>query len=85
LAVIFSLKFTILVHLREPAVRIELEDAACCCLDWANSEVIAIGCSNGEIYARHVSGDINLVGVIAVYNVRDALLQGHLVNGSVLP
>lgn len=36
------------MKLGEPLVRFELEDAAAWCLDWANSEVIAVGCSNGE-------------------------------------
>ncbi|KAF9556184.1 hypothetical protein CPC08DRAFT_694740 [Agrocybe pediades] len=39
----------IFVKLPQPIVRIELEDAACCAFDWANSEVIAIGTTNGSI------------------------------------
>ena len=30
-----------------PLVRITIPDARFTCLDWANSEVMAIGCSNG--------------------------------------
>ncbi|KAJ3559407.1 hypothetical protein NM688_g374 [Phlebia brevispora] len=41
-----------------PLLRIELEDTAFWCLDWANSEVLAAGCCNGAI---------------AVYNVKNAL------------
>ncbi|KAI0345393.1 hypothetical protein BDW22DRAFT_1354319 [Trametopsis cervina] len=33
----------------KPVARFELEETACWCLDWANSEVIAVGCSNGYI------------------------------------
>ena len=36
-----------IVHLGEPAIRIDIEGAACWSLDWGNSELIAIGCSNG--------------------------------------
>ncbi|KAI0034530.1 hypothetical protein K488DRAFT_45316 [Vararia minispora EC-137] len=50
------------IHLGEPAVRIELEDTACWSLDWASSEVLAIGCTNG---------------VIAVYDVGSALRAGY--------
>jgi hypothetical protein len=35
------------VRLPEPLVRIELEEAAFCTLDWANSELIAAGMANG--------------------------------------
>ncbi|KAF9450261.1 hypothetical protein P691DRAFT_774066 [Macrolepiota fuliginosa MF-IS2] len=45
------------VKLPRPLVRIELEDASCWSLDWANSEVLAVGTTNG---------------VIAVYNVGPA-------------
>lgn len=32
----------------EPIIRIELQDSSCWAFDWANSEVIAIGCTNGR-------------------------------------
>jgi transcription factor C subunit 6 len=35
------------VRLPEPIVRIELEEAAICSLDWGNSELIAAGMANG--------------------------------------
>ncbi|KAF5357771.1 hypothetical protein D9756_001159 [Leucocoprinus leucothites] len=46
------------VKLPQPALRIELEETSCWSLDWANSEVIAIGTTNG---------------IITVYNVGSAL------------
>ncbi|KAI0723855.1 hypothetical protein C8T65DRAFT_627670 [Cerioporus squamosus] len=45
----------------DPLLRIELEETCCWSFDWANSEVVAIGCSNGNI---------------AVYNVAQALRAG---------
>ncbi|TFK90283.1 hypothetical protein K466DRAFT_543680 [Polyporus arcularius HHB13444] len=45
----------------EPLLRIELEETCCWSFDWANSEVVAIGCTNGNI---------------AVYNVAQALQAG---------
>ncbi|KAI0373079.1 hypothetical protein BV20DRAFT_990682 [Pilatotrama ljubarskyi] len=49
----------ILVKLLDPLLRIELEETSCWCFDWANSEVVAVGCTNGSI---------------AVYNVGKALI-----------
>ncbi|EKM55117.1 uncharacterized protein PHACADRAFT_161079 [Phanerochaete carnosa HHB-10118-sp] len=46
------------VKLSEPLLRIHFEETLCWCLDWANSEVLAVGCTNGTI---------------AVYNVVDSL------------
>lgn len=37
------------VRLPEPALRIEHEGASCWSLDWANSDIIAVGLTNGEI------------------------------------
>ncbi|KAI0747289.1 hypothetical protein BC629DRAFT_1299009 [Irpex lacteus] len=50
----------IYVKIVEPLVKFELEDTAAWCLDWANSEVIAVGCSNGYV---------------AVFDVAEALLN----------
>jgi hypothetical protein len=33
----------------EPILRIELQDTSCWTFDWANSEVVAIGCTNGRV------------------------------------
>ncbi|KAI0636554.1 hypothetical protein C8Q77DRAFT_1093294 [Trametes polyzona] len=51
----------LLVKLSEPLLRIELQETSCWCFDWANSEVVAVGCTNGTI---------------AVYNVGKAFSQG---------
>lgn len=37
-----------IVRLPEPVLRIEHEGTSCWSLDWANSEVIAVGFTNGE-------------------------------------
>ncbi|KAH7924733.1 hypothetical protein BV22DRAFT_1195685 [Leucogyrophana mollusca] len=50
------------VRLPEPLLRIELEETSCWTLDWANSEVIAVGCTNGYI---------------AVYDIGKALKTGE--------
>ncbi|KZT44018.1 hypothetical protein SISSUDRAFT_1039286 [Sistotremastrum suecicum HHB10207 ss-3] len=47
------------IRMVRPAVRIEIEETACLCFDWANSEVIAVGCTNGYI---------------AIFDVREAIL-----------
>ncbi|KAG8967024.1 hypothetical protein FRC03_010871 [Tulasnella sp. 419] len=54
------------IHLKEPLLRIELEDASFWCFDWANSELVAAGCTNGNIALYHVkngllSGSTNLL------------------------
>lgn len=36
----------------DPVLRIELEETFCWSLDWANSEVIAIGCTNGVLHVN---------------------------------
>ncbi|KZT09673.1 uncharacterized protein LAESUDRAFT_810652 [Laetiporus sulphureus 93-53] len=46
------------VRFQRPLIRLELEETLCWGLDWANSEVIAVGCTNGNI---------------AVYNLVEAL------------
>ncbi|KAI9065456.1 hypothetical protein FKP32DRAFT_1624196 [Trametes sanguinea] len=51
----------LIVKLPEPLLRIELEETSCWSFDWANSEVVAIGCTNGNI---------------AVYNVGEAFARG---------
>jgi len=33
----------------DPVLRIELQDTSCWSFDWANSEVVAIGCTNGGV------------------------------------
>ncbi|KAI6135480.1 hypothetical protein EV401DRAFT_2063135 [Pisolithus croceorrhizus] len=55
----------IFVKLPEPTLRIELENTSCWSLDWANSEVLAVGCTNG---------------CIAIYDVGNALNEGICTN-----
>lgn len=50
------------VHLPEPLLRIELEETSCWSLDWANSETIAVGCTNG---------------CVAVYDIGHAIRTGQ--------
>ncbi|KAG1890874.1 hypothetical protein F4604DRAFT_1567577 [Suillus subluteus] len=50
------------VHLPEPLLRIELEETSCWSLDWANSEIIAVGCTNG---------------FVAVYDIGHAVRTGQ--------
>ncbi|KAH0826976.1 hypothetical protein J3R83DRAFT_4635 [Lanmaoa asiatica] len=57
--------FPVFVKLPEPAICIEHEGASCWSLDWANSEVIAVGLTNG---------------CLAVYNIRHALDSGETLN-----
>ncbi|KAL5529271.1 hypothetical protein ACEPAG_5256 [Sanghuangporus baumii] len=51
----------------QPIVRIELEETCIWTLDWANSELIAVGCTNGSV---------------AVYNIREALSDSKEGNGA---
>ncbi|KAG2106769.1 uncharacterized protein F5147DRAFT_699964 [Suillus discolor] len=50
------------VHIPEPLLRIELEETCCWSLDWANSETIAVGCTNGYV---------------AVYDIGHAIRTGQ--------
>ncbi|KAI0086148.1 hypothetical protein BDY19DRAFT_996057 [Irpex rosettiformis] len=52
----------IYVKMTEPLVRFELEETSAWSIDWGNSEVIAVGCSNGYI---------------AVFDVAEALKNGE--------
>jgi transcription factor C subunit 6 len=36
------------VHLSDPVVRVEMTDAMCWSLDWGNSDILAVGCTNGR-------------------------------------
>jgi transcription factor C subunit 6 len=62
-------------------VRIELDDAACTCLDWANSEIIAVACSNGQylrcffVAATTIDQFPLIQGNILVYDLKEALLR----------
>ena len=63
------------VKISQPLLRIELEETMCWTLEWANSEVMAVGCTNG-LYALSfilISLLITIEGALAVYNIGDAL------------
>ena len=63
------------VKISQPLLRIELEETMCWTLEWANSEVMAVGCTNG-LYALSfilISLLITIQGALAVYNISDAL------------
>lgn len=61
----------------EPLLRIQLEETVCWSLDWANSEVIAVGCTNGmRTTSSHAHTLSCLAGTIAVYNIVNALNTG---------
>ncbi|KZT23993.1 hypothetical protein NEOLEDRAFT_1170475 [Neolentinus lepideus HHB14362 ss-1] len=62
------------VKIPEPLVRIELEETSCMSLDWANSEVLAIGCTNGtfSMYSTRCCSTTP-PGSIAVYDVAEAI------------
>ena len=62
----------------EPILRIELQDTSCWAFDWANSEVVAIGCTNGRCDKRSVRGFLTTrPGVIAVYDISTSLKEGR--------
>ncbi len=66
------------VKLAEPLLRIELEETSCWSFDWANSEVVAIGCTNGNFLLRLYHPPTSSLrfpstGSIAVYDIASAL------------
>ncbi|PCH37809.1 hypothetical protein WOLCODRAFT_95877 [Wolfiporia cocos MD-104 SS10] len=44
----------IYVQVAEPLLRLELEETLCWAIDWANSDVMAVGCTNGSIAVCNV-------------------------------
>ncbi|KAG9226490.1 hypothetical protein CCMSSC00406_0005843 [Pleurotus cornucopiae] len=46
------------IRLSEPVLRIELPDACCWSFDWANSEVVAIGTTNGSIAVYNLANHL---------------------------
>ncbi|KAF9651500.1 hypothetical protein BDM02DRAFT_3091246 [Thelephora ganbajun] len=54
----------------EPILCVELQDTSCWAFDWANSEVVAIGCTNGAV---------------AIYNISDYLKEGKPLDEDILP
>ncbi|KAG1734326.1 hypothetical protein EDB19DRAFT_1896481 [Suillus lakei] len=66
------------VHLPEPLLRIELEETSCWSLDWANSETIAVGCTNGYVAVydivssscpRSLCGDENVQDILPTHYI----------------
>ncbi|KAF8650654.1 hypothetical protein AX16_005134 [Volvariella volvacea WC 439] len=49
----------IFVKLPEPLIRIELEETCCWALDWANSEILAVGTTHDTIAVFNVSPHLN--------------------------
>ncbi|KAF9819803.1 hypothetical protein IEO21_01894 [Rhodonia placenta] len=60
----------IFVSMTQPLLRIEFEETMCWGFDWANSEVIAVGCTNGSI---------------AVYDIGEVLRTGQCDARHILP
>lgn len=50
-------ELTSVVKLSEPLLRLELEETSCWSIDWANSELIAVGCTNGAFSASFSDRD----------------------------
>ncbi|PIL24356.1 hypothetical protein GSI_14109 [Ganoderma sinense ZZ0214-1] len=50
-----SMNAPLYVKPTKPLLRIELEETCCWSFDWANSEVVAIGCTNGNIAVYNLS------------------------------
>lgn len=47
----------------KPLLRIELEETCCWSFDWANSEVVAVGCTNGTYYSKYAAPIYNVLTV----------------------
>ena len=62
----------------KPLVQLSLPKTTCQTLDWANSQMIAVGGENGELKDQVVGIIQNsFIGYIGVFDVKDALLKGH--------
>ncbi|KAF8632767.1 hypothetical protein AX15_001702 [Amanita polypyramis BW_CC] len=68
----------IFVKLSDPLLRIELEETSCWTFDWANSELIAIGTTNGIIAVYNVGPALKRAGDSAAATVTD-LLPSHYI------
>jgi transcription factor C subunit 6 len=72
--VLIWFRFWRAVRIPEPLLRIELEETNCWMFDWANSELIAIGTTNGTInYVPTKRQLIEVLGTIAVYDIGPSL------------
>lgn len=62
----------------EPLLRLELDETCCWAIDWANSEVIAVGCTNGTSQPfGHTFLPMIFEGNIAIYDVGKAIKGGQ--------
>lgn len=66
------------VKTSEPLLRLELDETCCWAMDWANSEVIAVGCTNGtsQPFGPYFS-PMAFAGNIAIYDVGKAIKGGQ--------
>ncbi|KZV92898.1 hypothetical protein EXIGLDRAFT_749456 [Exidia glandulosa HHB12029] len=48
-------EYPVAILAERPLARLELEDTSCWCFDWANSDTLAVGCSNGSILVTKLS------------------------------
>ncbi|PPQ78436.1 hypothetical protein CVT25_011881 [Psilocybe cyanescens] len=66
------------VRLPHPILRIELEETCCWTFDWANSEVIAIGMTNGVITVYNIGPALKSFGIFNQSTIVDLLPTYHL-------
>ncbi|KAJ4487756.1 hypothetical protein J3R30DRAFT_3695362 [Lentinula aciculospora] len=69
----------IYIKLPNPVLRIELEEACCWSIDWANSEVVAIGMTNGSIGVYDVGSALKQINDTSYLPITD-LLPTHYLN-----
>ncbi|KAJ3995652.1 hypothetical protein F5050DRAFT_1573164 [Lentinula boryana] len=67
------------IRLPEPVLRIEMEETCCWSIDWANSEVVAIGMTNGSIGVYDVGSALKQVDDNSSLPITD-LLPTHYLN-----
>ncbi|KAF9075115.1 hypothetical protein BDP27DRAFT_1315519 [Rhodocollybia butyracea] len=67
------------INLPEPVLRIELEETCCISLDWANSDVVAIGMTNGSVAVYDVGSALKQVDNTNALPIEN-LLPTHYIN-----
>ncbi|KAJ3763895.1 hypothetical protein EV360DRAFT_77973 [Lentinula raphanica] len=67
------------IRMPEPILRVETEDACCWCIDWANSEVVAVGMTNGSIGVYDVGSVLKGINEASSLPITD-LLPTHYLN-----
>ncbi|RDB22994.1 Transcription factor tau subunit sfc6 [Hypsizygus marmoreus] len=63
----------VFVKLPEPILRIELEETSCWTFDWANSELVAIGTTNGIIAVYDVGSHLKAINSLDFPLINDIL------------